>query len=107
MCVSSLELPRGSPMNLPILLRRQFRDWAALSSDFRRSQPIDPHRFVPDHAVPGFPQDVAAFIGAWNERLDTDFFTFRALLVRLSAAHLPAVAEASRYGYDPLPDIAA
>ena len=94
-------------MNPIVLLRRQSPDWAALSSDFRRGQPIDPRRYVPDHAVPGFPHDVAALIGAWNERFDTDFFTFRALLVRLSAANLAAVGEASRYAYDQLPDIAA
>lgn len=94
-------------MNRIVLLRRQSPDWAALSSDFRRGLPIDPGRFVPDHAVPGFPHDVAALIGAWNERFATDFFTFRALLVRLSAANLAAVGEASRYTYDQLREVAA
>ncbi len=94
-------------MNPIVLLRRQSPDWTALSSDFRRGLPIDPRRFVPDHTVPGFPHDVAALIGAWNERFDTDFFTFRALLVRLSAANLAAVGEASRYAYDQLSEIAA
>lgn len=90
-----------------VFLRRQSPDWEGLSLDYRRGVPVDPARYVPDHPVPGFPPRIEGLIGAWNARFRTDFFTFRALLVRLSAANLAAVSGARQYAYDQLEELAA
>ncbi len=89
-----------------VFLRRQSPDWQALAHDHRRGVPIDPARYVPDHPIPGFPPRIETLIGAWNARFRTDFFTFRALLVRLSAANLAAVSGAARYAYDQMEEVA-
>jgi hypothetical protein len=87
-------------------LRRQSPDWQALARDHRRGVPIDPARFVPDHPIPGFPPRIETLIGAWNARFRTDFFTFRALLVRLSAANLAAVSGVDRYADEQVEEVA-
>lgn len=94
-------------MSLVVFLRRQSPDWESLSRDYRRGVPIDPARYVPDHAVPGFPSRIDGLIGAWNARFRTDFFTLRALLARISAASLAAVRGGEYYSYERIEHIAA
>lgn len=89
-----------------VFLCRQSPDWAALSRDYRRGMSIDPVRYVPDHPIPGFPARIEGLIEAWNARFHTDFYTFRALLTRLSAVNLATVNHARRYTYTQLNDVA-
>ena len=95
------------PDEMVVFLRRQSPDWAALAQDYRAGRPIDPARFVPDHAVPGFPQRVDRLVAAWNERFRTDFFTVRAIMAQLGAASLAGIANARAYSFESVNEVAA
>ncbi len=89
-----------------VFLRRQSPDWAALSRDHRRGETIDPRRYLPDHDIPGFPQNIGALISAWNERFATDFFTVRSLIAQISRSSIESVRGASAYTYEQIPQLA-
>jgi hypothetical protein len=83
-----------------VLACRQSPDWAALATDHRAGRPIDPRRFVPDHAIPGFPPNIEAIIAAWNARFSIDFFTCRAIIANLSRASAASVRNAAQFAHD-------
>jgi len=87
------------------LLRRQSPDWKALAEDFQSGVPIDPRRYKPDHAIPGFPDNIEKLIAVWNSHFRTDFFTFRYLLTELSNANVRAIKGVRVYDYSELDDI--
>lgn len=85
----------GINRNAPVLLiRRQSPDWTLLSNDYYHGRTIDPQRFIPDHEISGFPQNIATLIGNWNDRFAIDFFTYRAILEDLSLKSAKAVEHA-------------
>jgi len=90
-----------------VFARRQSPDWAALAADYRTGRTIDPRRFVPDHPIPGFPDDIAGIIAAWNASFATDFFTCRARLSALSAASIAAIPGAVSFAHDDIDGILA
>ena len=67
-----------------VIVVRQSPDWAALSRDWLAGVPIDPRRYVPQHEVPDFPDDIAALIARWNALSAIDFFTCRQLLKEIA-----------------------
>ena len=75
-----------------VFVLRQSPDWAALAADHARGAAVAPARYVPDHAVPSFPDHIAACIAAWNAQFAVDFFACRAELTRIAGATLDAVA---------------
>lgn len=87
-------------------VRRQTPDWRGLSADWRRGALIDPGRYLPDHAIPGFPTRVDHFISLWNARFPIDFFTFRHVLVELASRGIEAVPGAYRFKYDEMEAVA-
>jgi hypothetical protein len=88
-----------------VFARRQSPDWAALAADYRAGHAIDPRRFVPDHPIPGFPEDIAGIIAAWNASFNADFFTCRARLAALSAASIAAIPGAVCFDHDDIDGI--
>jgi hypothetical protein len=90
-----------------ILAQRQSPDWAALARDYRAGVPIDPARYVPDHAIPAFPADIVGLIGRWNDFAAVDFFTCRAELKAIAAAVAGRVVRAVRVPADRVPEAVA
>jgi hypothetical protein len=74
-----------------VFVRRQAPDWQGLSRDYRARAFVDPARYVPDHAIPGFPKRVDLLIERWNRRFSIDFFTYRAAISRLSRNNIAAI----------------
>jgi hypothetical protein len=74
-----------------VFIKRQSPDWAALSADYRAGRPIDPRRYVPDHDIPTFPDNIEALIDAWNRRFGIDFFTVRHIIAQLCDQTIRAV----------------
>ncbi|HEV2366197.1 MAG TPA: hypothetical protein VGS12_18615 [Caulobacteraceae bacterium] len=89
-------------MATAVLVRRQSPAWEQLSRDFRAGLEIDPRRYLPDHAIRGFPAQLEALIGKWNATFAIDFFTFRAVLAEASGASAAAVRGAQRVAYEQL-----
>ena len=86
-----------------VFVRRQSPDWGALAADHRAGRVIDPARFVPDHAIPGFPPRVDLLIARWNATFPLDFFSFRHAVARLAARSLAAAPGARRFELADLP----
>jgi hypothetical protein len=69
-----------------ILVSRQSPDWTVLARDFRNGLAIDPARFTPTEAIPGFPKNIAALVGRWNAEMGLDFFSCRSRLKEIAEA---------------------
>jgi hypothetical protein len=77
----------GCPMaslDCIVFVRRQSPDWEALTRDHEAGIHIDPCRYIPDTEIPGFPNDIAACIQAWNNTFSMNFFRCRQTLKNIS-----------------------
>ena len=83
-----------------VLIRRQSPDWRGLSSDYIHRRDIDPTRFVPDHEIEGFPENIESLIAIWNKRFAIDFFTYRSVLAELSRKSVEAIKRAHVFEFD-------
>jgi hypothetical protein len=92
-------------LNNLIFVRRQSPDWAALSHDYETGTPIDPSRYVPRCAVPGFPDDIATSIRIWNETFPVNFFQCRQKMADISAHSLRQVRNARIISQDRIGEI--
>jgi hypothetical protein len=96
-------LPRATPpasvIDEVLLACRQSPDWASLAADYRAGRPIDPRRFVPGYAIPGFPADIERIVATWNRVFRIDYFSCRAFIVARAAETLAAVDRAVRVSF--------
>jgi hypothetical protein len=82
------------PLDHIIFVRRQSPDWAALAHEYEADTPIDPSRYIPRLAVPGFPDDIATCIRIWNETFPVNFFRCRQRLAAISEHSLRQISNA-------------
>jgi hypothetical protein len=97
----------GAPLDRIVFARRQSPDWAGLAADFRAGRAIDPTRYVPDHAITGFPPNIVELVDAWNATFRHDFFTCRARIAALSAQNVASVQGGVSVAYDDFERISA
>jgi hypothetical protein len=97
----------AAPLDRIVFARRQSPDWAGLAADFGAGRVIDPRRYVPDHAITGFPANIVELVAAWNATFQPDFFTCRAMIAALSAQNIASVQGGVSVRYDDFERIAA
>lgn len=88
-----------------IFVRIQSPDWMSLSVDYRLVIPINPQRYMPDHPIPGFPEQADQLTAQWNMRFKIDFFTFRAVLSSLSQNSISVVQNSLAIHYEQIEKI--
>ncbi len=70
------------------------------SGGYRRTGSVDPGRYVPDHAIAGFPARVDRLIDTWNKRFAIDYFSCRAAIADLSACNVAAARCGTSVAFD-------
>lgn len=88
-----------------IFVRIQSLDWMSLSVDYRLGIPINPQRYMPDHPIPGFPEQADQLTAQWNMRFTIVFFAFRAVLSSLSQNNISAVQNSLAIYYEQIEKI--
>jgi hypothetical protein len=90
-----------------VLACRQSPDWASLARDHRAGRPIDPRRFVPGYAIPGFPADIERIVATWNRIFRIDYFSCRAFIVARATERRAAIEGAVGVSFADVDAIAA